>query len=295
MNPGTSQYRRKAVTLLWVCTSVFVGGNLFVVPMMDEITPRDWLAVFVYGWFGAIVAQGGLHSIWCVFAPVANSTRLRVAIVAALFWCGAWAVGFLAAISDHPHEIDDFWKTTAAILLCLPLIVIAIQAPLWLARFWFRWRIRHAGDGPVEVGATPLRIRHVMLGTAAVALALGMARLAEAITDDSDLLIGVVVGALCTLLSSLLIILPVLVATLRVRRLWLSLSAIALLGCVFYAGMMSVGTMMFGRPSPEDAFGMAVTIGSLYICLAGVLLVLRRLGYRLEWGRSVSSVETTQD
>jgi hypothetical protein len=98
-------------------------------------------------------------------------------------------------------------------------------------------------------------------------------------------LIGVLIGATWALVSSLLIILPVLVATLKARRLWLSLPASALLGCGICATMMIVGTMMFGRPSTEDVIGMLETIAGLYVCLAGVLLVLRALGYRLRWGR----------
>jgi hypothetical protein len=126
----------------------------------------------------------------------------------------------------------------------------------------------------------------MMLGTAVVGLALGMVRLAQAITDESDLLLGVAVGAICALIGSLIITLPVLAATLWARRLSLSLPLIALLACGVYAGLMIVGTILSGnRPSPEDTFGMAVTVGSLYICLVGVFLVFRAFGYLLRWGR----------
>lgn len=264
--------------------------------MMDMLSPSDMFAVFVYGWLGGIAAQGALHAVWCVFAPVNSPKRFAVAAVAALLWSGAWAVGFFAVVHHHVYIDDEIWRIALAVVLCLPLIVIAIQAPLWLARIWFRWRVRHDRAGSDEDSTAPLRIRHIMIGTAVVGLALGLVRVAQTIMGDSGLLIGVVVGASWALLSSVLIILPVLIATLKVRQLWLSLPTIGLLGYGFYRGLMIGGTMLLGNPATEDAFGVAVTVGSLHVCLAGVLLVFRALGYRLRWERpkTVNADQPTQ-
>ena len=53
-----------------------------------------------------IGAQGGLHAIWCVLAPVAGGIRLVVGVVVAVFWYVTLFVGIVLAVGIE----DEFWE-----------------------------------------------------------------------------------------------------------------------------------------------------------------------------------------
>jgi hypothetical protein len=119
--------------------------------------------------FGAIGAQAGLHAIWCVFAPVACVRRAAAAIAAGLVWFAAWALGYAASVSERMFRglpswdlfWRDYWETVAIGWLCLPLLALSIQAPLWLFRIWLRWRIVHRRDRTPASSVGVFRIRHM--------------------------------------------------------------------------------------------------------------------------------------
>jgi hypothetical protein len=285
VKPDNNQHRAKAAAFLVACAFVFAVGNLVVAPVLDRSDPSDLIAVVAFALLGALAAQGALHSTWCVFAPVAWYVRLAVAAVAAMLWFGTWAVGFCETY-DRPYLGVEYVPVAVAVLLCLPLIAVAIQTPLWLARFWLHWRVRHQSDQPEADGTPPLRIRHIMLFTAVAALALGLVRLASSFYPNPALVTGVVGGALWAMFNSLFILLPVLAATLKSARLWLYVPACVLVGGGIYLGVLVSLAISFGEDPPAQAYAhVAAAVAGIYVNLAGVLLVMRRLGYRLEWGR----------
>jgi hypothetical protein len=285
MKLNASQHRTAPVSFLLACAIVSAVGNLLFVPVMDDVGSYYFDVVFIYVWLGSLAAQVGLHAVWCVFAPVAVYTRFAVAAVLGLLWFGAWAVGLGVTMYHHPFLEDEFWIIFLGALLCLPLIAVAVQAPLWLTRSWLRWRICYVSEGLAVTGTAAVRIRHIMLFTAAAAVALGMVRLATSVAGEPELLFNMMVGAVWAMANSLLIVLPMLVATLKSGRLWLSLPAAVLFGGGAYAAFAIARIVISGSPPDREAlWGVAGTLGSLYICLASVLLVLRVLGYRLEWG-----------
>lgn len=290
MKSGTTEHRTASASFLMACAIVFAVGNLLFVPVWDKFEPYYLEAVTIYLWLGFIAAQVGLHTVWCVLAPVAIYTRFAVATVAGFVWFVAWAIGFGATMPGDRFLNDEFQIITLGVLLCLPLVIVALQAPLWLARFWLRWRICHTSEGPAETVTASFRIRHIMFFTAAAALALAMVRLATSVAGEPELLFNMMVGAVWAMTNGLLILLPMLIATLKSGRLWLSLPLAVLLGCGAYAAFAVAGILISGSPPDQETlWGIAGTLGSLYFCLTSALLVFRWLGYRLVWGRRGSS------
>jgi hypothetical protein len=296
---GTTRNREgsdKGAELIAACATFIAFGNL----LAFGIAPAVFSGVVVFllcAWLGAIAAQGALHAIWCVFAPVAASKRFVIGVVLALSWYGGSVLG----IAFHVGDEIEFWQGALSVLLCLPLIALGSQAPLWLARFWLRWRIVHGEDDCVSSGMTTLRIRDLMLGTAAVALALGAGRLAnlEGLDTDAAFLLGLLIAVFIVAVFSAGTTLPLLIATLRARRLRFSLSVIFY---VFLAiEILCVLGVALSFPVPDSLLAalfvagfLGAVIGGYLGSLLGVLLVARNLGYRLAWGRRTSpaSAET---
>ncbi|NQT15363.1 MAG: hypothetical protein HQ582_21585 [Planctomycetes bacterium] len=173
-------------------------------------------------------------------------------------------------------------------LLCLPLLAIATQSPLWLARIWLRWRIEHR-EGPFPPSEVePFRIRDLLAATAALALALSAIRLGmpEDIPSEEAFLIGFAIAALVAAAVSLFTTLPVVAAALRTRRALMTLPAILLVHVAALLGVFVILSAVFQEWPPAWVYVGIVAMGfGFFACLAGVLLVARGLGYRLAWGR----------
>jgi hypothetical protein len=91
----------------------------------------------------------------------------------------------------------------ATVALGVPLVSIAAQFPLWVARQWFGWRLvrEHAEAAPpVEPS---LAIRDLMLATLVVAVSLALARLAPSPDAGSMWPIWAVACAVASVISSI--------------------------------------------------------------------------------------------
>lgn len=277
--------------LIWpcflVCVLLFGVANFVIGPLMSRLGPND-SAVLVYVCFGAIGAEGGLHAIWCVLAPVGLIKRFAVGIGTALVLFGAWALGYGVYVSLEPYLYDDYWEIVVTGLLCLPLVAIAIQLPLWLARAWLGWRVLHRADPSRQSGGAAFGIRDILVATAVLALALSAAKLAvpDRVFSETEFLFPLAIVALVAAGISLFTTLPVVVATLRARQIWLALPVTLALDVMILVVFMATGTAIARRPPPWQAYvGMACMVGGFFVSLTGVMLVARRLGYRLVWGR----------
>src|SRR5207245_3317398 len=116
------------------------------------------------------LAQGNLLAAWLAWSEGPFLKRLaRHWVVIASLYC-VWAIGVVLAAL--PKEVQMICLTIA---LAVPLVSVAAQFPLWIARQWFGWRITRAGSEDELVQERPLTIRGLMLATlvGAVAFTLG--------------------------------------------------------------------------------------------------------------------------
>ena len=269
----------------------FALVNVVVVPLGYRVGPVDPGGVWVFVCMGAIGAEAALHAIWCVLAPVGFAKRLAIGAGVGLVLFGAWAVGYAVAVSEYGGLDEYYWGYVVTALLSLPLLAIAIQSPLWLARLWLGWSVAQPGEPFRKSHAEAFRIRDLLVATGAVAAALSAARLAvpDDVSYSDRFFVGLVIGALVAAGISLLTTLPVVVATLRASRTRVAL--LALLGMLPLAVTITIGftatwAAIAGSRAPTWAYvGLASMAASYLVCLAAVMLVVRGLGYRLVWGR----------
>jgi len=157
------------------CVAFFAVTNLLQNLAMGFRPGFDLAAiVFVTACIRAIGAQAGLLAIWSVLAPAPWSRRLLVGVSSTLVVYGAWVIGYslhASSASQRAYFADRLWIDVVATFLCLPLLLIAVQIPLWAMRLWCRWRIMHQADCE-QAAFIPTRIRDLMIATGVVAAAL---------------------------------------------------------------------------------------------------------------------------
>ncbi len=284
----TTIRQTRTLPALLACLALFGCTNFVMGPLMLYITPNGPAAALVYACFGGTVAQASLHAIWCVLAPVGFAKRFTVGVGTGLFLFVAWALGQGIYHCYESFLRDYYWETVLTVLLGLPLVLIAIQLPLWLMRMWCGWRILHQADSSQKSEYGAFGIRDLLVATAMLAVALSSARLALRACDlpDDATMLPLVTGAGAAAAVSLFVTLPAVIATLRARRLGRALLLSLLLYVAVAFGAVAILSLVAGRPPTRQTyFGIAFISASLYGCLVGVMLIMRRLGYRLHWGR----------
>ncbi len=138
------------------------AGNFAVSRLMNDLMPSEPAAVMVYICLGVIPAEAALLSIGLVFGSGSFSWRL---------FCH-WGLAALLCLSSvaglwylTPRDIPQYDLMFALQVVCLlPLIGLATQAPLWLARFVLGWRF---------VGHCPPRLRLSLGGVLAAMTVIG--------------------------------------------------------------------------------------------------------------------------
>src|SRR4029453_2540951 len=107
-----------------------------------------------------------------------------------------WSGGFGLAVGGG--RVPPIIAATVA--LGVPLVSIAAQFPLWVARQWFGWRlVREQAEG----AEPPLAIRDLMLATLVVAVSLALARLAPSPDKGEMWPVWGVACAVATVISSI--------------------------------------------------------------------------------------------
>jgi hypothetical protein len=154
-------------------------------------------------------------------------------------------------------------------------------------RIWFRWRIAHRDDVP-SATLRPLRIGHLLLAMAAIAMALAAARISQSISASpgNDGIVVLAVAALVIMVISAITVLPAVLAGLHARRLSLALGLAFTPDAAVVVGCATLILILGGGRLEWELFVFtAVLAGGFFVTLTVPLLIARRLGYRLLWGR----------
>lgn len=280
---------RRERTTFAVATGVllFALGNVLVTPLGQTVrSVTQGLPLFFYA--GVIEAQFAFHAIWCVLAPLRLVTRLSMGLGIGLILLAAWALGLAIAQADHPPFNPGVWREILAILLTLPVIMLAAQLPLWCVRCFFHWRVFHRCDPARKSPHESLAIRDIFIATAVVAVVLSCARLATMVSGElqgEQPMIRILFLAPVTAILSLLTTLPIVVVTLRARWLGSSLPILLAVDAAMVLGVLVLVSAMQGGMAGELAVIIGSTAAGFFGTLTGVMVIVRRLGYRVYWGR----------
>jgi len=128
------------------------------------------------GIVGCVLAQGNLLAAWLAWDDGPFLRRLLAHWMVAMGLYLIWLVGFGLAVRDL-KGMPEFART---VVLGVPLVSLAAQFPLWIARQWFGWRLVRDVEDSAQPIEPPLKIRDLMVATLVVAASLALARLAPA-------------------------------------------------------------------------------------------------------------------
>ncbi len=274
----------RGVWLFLGSLAFFVAGNgLMSLLMFGDISGRAIAMTLGPACTGMIGGQAAVHGIWCVFAPLHWAKRFLAGATSAIVLFGGLLVPEFLADGFNDVDVADL----AAPLLCLPLFLLAAQTPLWIMRMWFRWRIVHRDDA-ASGHFEPLRIGGLLIAMAVIGMALAAAQASQSLAARSGdrSIAGLVVAALVIMVISALAVLPAVLACLRARRLPLALGlAFAVDAAIVLGYVALVVALGRGRMHWEVFVQVPVLAGGFFVSLTAPMLIARRLGYRLLWGR----------
>ena len=281
--PPIDSTDRSAVVLLGLLALVCLACDFLMVPVLAMVQARPILSVpLLLAIVGCVLAQGCLLAAWLAWSDQPFWRRLtRHWIIAAILYL-VWAAGL--AVS-RPSQ---FAPTGFFVGLSVPVVSIAAQMPLWIARQTFGWRLIR-GDPKNDAGLAPLSIRDLMMATGLVALALALARWAPS-PDGKE--IGMIWVIMCVMASavSTISLLPASVLLLRTQPfqrgiLFAGLYAAFWVGLLWLVVLVGRHQGLFRTPPQPVIVGVSCLIVSFATTVMLAAAAVRARGYRLVWGR----------
>ena len=231
---------------------------------------------------GCTLAQGCLLAAWLAWGYQPFWQRLlRHWIVAAILYL-VWVAGLAL------FQPNQFRQLSMMVGLSVPLMSIAAQLPLWIARQMFGWRLIR-GEENDGTRHAPLSIRDLMTATVVVALALALARLAPSPDGKPIGMLWVVMfGAAITVSTMTLLPLgPLLMRTPRFGRgvLFACLYAAFWTGLPWLIVLAAWGRGLFPPPPLAVLIGLSCLILSFAATVILAAAAARSRGHRLISGR----------
>jgi len=270
------------VVPLLLATGCIVVCYFSFVPLIDEVRPSDAGAIFLLNvCSGVICAGAGLVAIGGVIGPGPFLLRMAVTFGLAVLFFAVLILGW--AVSDA-HISDSDKRGLMVTLLCLPIVCLSIQIPLWVMRFAFAWRCEFVGGASAESELPPLTIRKLMMGTTLIALALAGARAAVSVAPEPASEFWLVLAITCASTAgiSLISTLPIVWSTLRpLRHVWWISGLAVYVAIATVVTLIVVGVLETRRVSFREVIGSSTAIVSFAAMMTATLLSVRLLGFRL--------------
>ncbi len=270
-----------------------VACDFLMVPVFSSLRsgpgPTELQAAFLFGILGCVFAQGNLLAAWLAWSEGPFLRRLATHWKIAVILYFIWLMGLMLRGDHQAHEI------AITVALGVPLVSIAAQFPLWIARQWFGWRLVNENASAAQLSDSPLAIRDLMLATILVAASLALARLAPGPQKRSELWTMWTVFFMWATIISSISLLPAGAILLRgkpfSRRLaWGGLYG----GSLIALPWIVVFVVWWYGTAPPPPRALCVGLSSLMFAFASTLIltagIARDRGYRLAWGRRGSGI-----
>ncbi len=299
-------YRRSTSTsncLGWLVAvgAFYIVCNISIAPLTYQYDPSDWPAVFVFAGIGVIFSQGGLVAIWGVFGTGSIAARMAIGFGIGILFYAYWMLGlsgalYFSGISRSIADVEIVWK----VLLCLPLVYLSIQFPLWIAKVFCRWTIERSHNVAFRQIPQTLTIRKMMLATGMIAGSLGAVRLTEGgeFASGTEFWIGQLIAMSITVGFSLVSTIPTMAIMLRARNvstaiIWLCIYCV--LAFFIYFSIRAMFSSYWGRIDEWEGVCFVVFTASFGTWLAIPLWIVRRGGYQLRWGKESETERMKRD
>jgi hypothetical protein len=274
---------RQPVVLMRFSLVVCLACDFLVVPILRFVPISPILGFpLLLGIVGCVLAQGCLLAAWLAWGDQPFWQRFtRHWTFAAILYL-VWVAGLAASHSD------EFARVSSFVGLSVPLVSIAAQSPLWIARQVFGWRLIR-GDRSINAGPAPLSIRDLMVATMMVALALAPARLAPSPDDKEFGGLWIIIFVMASAVSTIALM-PASALLLRTQQfqrgmVFAGLYAAFWLGLLWLVILVARNTGLFHVPPLAVVLGFSCLIISFAATVVFAAAAARAFGYRLVWGR----------
>ncbi|MFN0021516.1 MAG: hypothetical protein ACKVP0_24965, partial [Pirellulaceae bacterium] len=265
---------------------LFALSDAAVLKLMEVFRPEHWGAFWVYLTAGGMCAQLGILTIWGVVGLGRAWHRQLLVMSIGGLWIGAWVAGrFLL----KERGFSPSWKETAP-AFCLPLVLLAMQVPLWVFRILARWRLV-SGDGSATSKPPQMTIAGILGAMTLVGIALALVKLGLQVVQSHEATFwwtAVAVACASGGIITLFVLVPIIILLLRPK----SWTTGLLLSVLFLLGIVTIGvftTAAFTGNIRSLGFRTYVAFPAAFGGLAGGLLLplvlIRLANYRLRWGR----------
>jgi hypothetical protein len=279
-------HRRPHISAAWLIVPC-LACDFLMVPVLSSLEgpPHEAGAAVAFGIVGCVLAQGNLLAAWLAWSHGPFLRRLATHWTIAVGLYLVWLVGLGLAL-----RIDrEAPQIAAVVALGVPLVSIAAQFPLWVARQWFGWRLVRESAQAAHPSEPPLAIRDLMLATLAVAASLALARLAPS-PDAGE--VWPIWAAAFTVASAIstIALLPAGALLLRMQPFsrglaWSGLYAAAWIALLW----VIVGVLRFyalALPPRALVVGLSSLMATFAATLMLTAVIARDRGYRLTSGRT---------
>ncbi|WP_425613913.1 hypothetical protein NA78x_003758 [Anatilimnocola sp. NA78] len=202
-----------------------------------------------------------------------------------------WSAGYaLWLLGDASRDTTENWnqlRKDSGLLMCLvPLVSIAMQVPLWIARALFGWRIVLHRQGVSSNHAAQderLALSHFFIGTAIVAIALAGWRAVGSFTPVTPQQLVRAHLILCgfALVTSVLAAVPFSRLALGPLK---TDSAFLILGGYSIASTIALTSFLSSTSGDVDVSGACLCLfGFFSASLLVSMIILRNCGWRMIW------------
>jgi hypothetical protein len=274
---------RSASALLATLIVVSLASDFLIVPVQVTVPVLPILAFPLWlACVGCVLAQGCLLAAWLAWSEEPFWQRiLRHWIVAAILYL-VWAAGLALG------QPSQFSPLSMMVGLSVPLMSIAAQLPLWIARQTLGWRLIRDYER-IGTRHAPLTIRDLMMATVVVALALALARLAPSPDGKPIGMLWIVmfVAAMTISTISMLPASALLMRTPRFERgvLFAALYAAVWMGVPWLVVVVTWHRGYFPPPPAAVLIGLSSFVLSFAATVILAAAAARSRGQRLIWGR----------
>lgn len=283
---------RQGMVGLAIAAAVFNALTPPVIRML-EATSRGELGLFLLFmpvFVGVLCGEVGAMACWLVWAPGTFLRRLAVHWGLALGMGLCLFGGVLLASADIRIDWQQLQATlddVASVGGVLPAVSLAVQIPLWPFRTHLGWRV--ARDDAAAGSNQSLSILDIMVGTAIVAVSLGLIRFVSGSRLNgfqNYMMLQMMVSGLGLALVSFVMLIPAMMLVLRTRHFGAGVGIYFGAVLLSFGGLIGVPSIIYGPPAPAEGM-FAVWWGSLVFAasVAAPLFVWRAYGYRLVWAR----------
>ena len=248
----------------------------FVAPLVMEAVGPSRIAAPLAGILGGFLSgQCALLGVWGVLGPFRATLRLAITVAIGVFLMASFVCGGTVVDASGGEMV---W-----IPLFLPLVLLAVQLPLWVFRLLTGGRIARVGTNAVQSMTTrgQFGLQHVMGGTVVVAVALSLTSSGLLIFDaqGAEGWIPILAYCLYFMVLSTFATLPCLWAAMIAKNKQTATGIIAIYTVLMYLLVVTILGLFFGSMPGEAVVMLFLFHGTLMAVILRTLHVARRCGY----------------